>query len=88
VARLFADEDFPFEIVRILRRLGHDAVTTREAGWANRGTGDPEILRIAAADGRAVLTRNRRHFMRLHREQPGHAGIIVCTADLVLQRHL
>jgi hypothetical protein len=50
------------------------------------GTGDPEILRIAIAEGRAVLTRNRRHFMRLHMQQPNHAGIIVCTVDSNFER--
>ncbi|MBX0329653.1 hypothetical protein K2Z83_18440 [Oscillochloris sp. ZM17-4] len=24
---------------------------------------------------------NRKHFIRLHRESPSHAGIIVCTYD-------
>ncbi|OAD19383.1 hypothetical protein THIOM_004984 [Candidatus Thiomargarita nelsonii] len=33
------------------------------------------------AQGRAVLTINRKHFIRLHRLQPEHAGIIVCTFD-------
>ncbi len=28
---------------------------------------------------RVVLTRNRRDFIRLHREMPEHVGIIVCT---------
>jgi hypothetical protein len=28
-----------------------------------------------------VLTLNRRHFIRLHRENSDHAGIIVCTVD-------
>jgi len=27
----------------------------------------------------ARLTLNRKHFIRLHQVQPGHAGIIVCT---------
>lgn len=29
----------------------------------------------------ARLTLNRKHFIRLHQEQPGHAGIIVSTVD-------
>ena len=33
------------------------------------------------ADGRAVITLNRKHFVRLHRQEPGHFGIIVCTVD-------
>jgi hypothetical protein len=86
VARLFADEDFPLGTVEVLRSLGHDAVTTRDAGLANRGTSDPDILRAATAEGRAVLTYNRIDFMRLHRQQLGHAGIIVCTADTDFER--
>jgi Domain of unknown function (DUF5615) len=31
--------------------------------------------------GRAVLTNNRRHFHRLHRQFPNHAGIITFTDD-------
>jgi len=29
-----------------------------------------------------VLTLNRRDFIRLHQENPHHAGIIVCSHDL------
>lgn len=28
---------------------------------------------------RTVLTRNRRDFIKLHRDNPEHAGIIICT---------
>ncbi|WP_445304964.1 MULTISPECIES: DUF5615 family PIN-like protein [unclassified Microcoleus] len=35
---------------------------------------------------RAVMTQNRRHFIRLHAQQPNHAGIIVCTDDKNLER--
>jgi len=38
-------------------------------------------LNFATSEGRAVLTLNRRHFIRLHRENGQHAGIIVCTVD-------
>jgi Domain of unknown function (DUF5615) len=86
MAHLFADEDFPLETVRALRRLGHDVLTTREAGLAGIGTADPDILQAATATDRAVLTQNRRHFMRLHMHQPGHAGIVVCTADPDFER--
>jgi hypothetical protein len=39
------------------------------------------VLTFAAAQGRAVLTLNRRHFRRLHRSSPTHPGILVCTHD-------
>ena len=86
MARLFADEDFPLLTVRTLRTFGHDVITTREAGLAGRGTADADILQAATADGRAVLTQNRRHFVRLHMQHQRHAGIVICTADLNFER--
>jgi hypothetical protein len=81
VARLYADEDFPFPVVEELRRLGHDVVTLQERGFGGQGVPDPDVLAMATAEDRAVLTRNRRHFFRLHAATPGHAGIIACTQD-------
>jgi hypothetical protein len=42
---------------------------------------DEAVLDFAIEQGRAVLTLNRKHFIRLHRIHPHHAGIIVCTFD-------
>jgi hypothetical protein len=82
VARLFADENFPFPVVEALRRMGHDVVTVADAGKAGRALTDKAILQLAGADRRAVVTLNRRHFVRLHAVEPNHAGIIVCSLDL------
>ena len=81
MAALFADEDFPFPAVRTLRALGHDVLTTLEAGLAGVGTDDPDIRAEATRLGRAVLTINRRDYISLHRADPAHAGIVVCTRD-------
>src|SRR5436305_151056 len=81
MARLFADEDFHQGVVEELVRIGHDVLTTRDAGLAGQGTDDAQILATATAQGRAVLTHNRRHFIRLHGTQQPHAGIVVCTRD-------
>jgi hypothetical protein len=81
MAALFADEDFPFPAVRALRALGHDVLTTLEAGLAGVGTDDPDILAAATQLDRAVRTMNRRDYISLHRADPSHAGIIVCTRD-------
>jgi hypothetical protein len=81
MARLLADENFPRPVVDELRRLDHDVQTIDEAGLGGQAVPDDAILDAAAADGRAVLTLNRRHFVRLHRERPSHAGIVVCTFD-------
>jgi len=81
MALLFADEDFPFPAVLVLRSLGHDVMTTDEAGLADVGTPDPDILAEATRLGRGVLTMNRRDFIDLHAVDPIHAGIVVCTRD-------
>ena len=81
MARLYANENFPLPVVVELRRSGHDVLTTQEAGKAKQAVPDQEVLAFASAEGRAVLTLNRKHFVRLHDAQPGHAGVIVCTYD-------
>lgn len=81
MARLYANENFPWPGVLELRRLGHDVLTTAEAGKAEQAISDEEVLAFAHAEGRAVLTLNRKHFLRLHRERPAHGGIIACTFD-------
>jgi len=82
VARFFADENLPFPVVEALRRMGHDVVTVADAGNAGQALTDKAILQLAGADRRAVVTLNRRHFVRLHADDPNHAGIIVCSLDL------
>jgi hypothetical protein len=81
MARLYADENFPKPVVEGLRALGNDVITIQETGEGGLSMPDDIVLARATADGRAVLTMNRKHFIRLHREQPAHAGIIVCTHD-------
>src|SRR5437773_10670352 len=77
--QLYADEDFPLTAVNELRRLGHDVLTAQEDG--RRATPDPDILARAHALGRAVLTHNRRHYERLHRQGAAHSGILSATQD-------
>jgi len=79
--RLYADENFPLRVVEELRRSGHDVLTALEDGQANQSITDDAVLARAITLGRAVLTLNRRHFKRLHRHQPHHAGIVICTED-------
>lgn len=81
MARLYANENFPRQVVEALRDLGHDVLTAREAGLDNQRIEDVDVLTYAINDHRAVITINRRDFKRLHRQQPTHRGIIVCSAD-------
>jgi uncharacterized protein with PIN domain len=79
MARLYADEDVPDELVKRLRLMGHDIVTVAEAGRC--GGNDAQVLAHATADGRCVLTHNRWDFVRLHKQSSMHGGIISCTRD-------
>ncbi len=81
MACFYADEDFPFPVVKALRVLGHDVRTALEAGQANAGVPDEAVVAFATADVRAVLTLNRKHFIRLHQTGGVHGGIVVCTFD-------
>ncbi len=86
MARLYSDENFPIPVVEELRRLGHDVLTIQETGQANQEIPDDQVLAFACAENRAVLTINRKHFIRLHRQQQNHSGMIVCTFDLDFAR--
>lgn len=84
MALLYADENFDYPVVAELRSMGHDVLTAQQAGQANQAIPDPLVLAFATAQGRAVLTFNRRHFIRLHQRtlsSGSHTGIIVCTTD-------
>ncbi len=78
---LYADENFPLRVVEELRSLGHDVLTAFEDGRANQSIPDTDLLARTTELDRALLTLNRLDFKRLHREKPGHAGIIICTED-------
>lgn len=81
IARLYSNENFPLPAVEILRSLGHDVMTTQDAGNAHEAVGDDEVLAFDTREARAVVTHNRRDFIRLHRERQDHAGIVVCTEN-------
>ena len=82
MARFYSNENFPIQTVRALRRLGHDVLTSHDAGNANRSVPDEVVLQFAASARRVLLTQNRLHFLRLHqRKAVAHAGIVICTYD-------
>lgn len=79
MARLYANENFPLDCVLELRGLGHDVLTVQDSGRG--GCEDDEVLTYATTESRAVVTFNRRHFIKLHTMRSEHAGIIVCSFD-------
>ena len=81
MARFYSNENFAKDVVECLRTLGHDVLTSFEAGNANQQIDDREVLRFAASQSRAVITYNRRDFLRLHQQGIPHSGMILCTVD-------
>jgi uncharacterized protein with PIN domain len=79
--RLYANENFPLETVQVLRKMGYDVLTTHEMGKSNLSIPDEDVLAFAISENRAIVTINRKDFMRLHRLNPIHSGIIVCTKN-------
>lgn len=52
-----------------------------ETGKSEQAWPDEDVLEYASHDERAIVTFNRRHFIRLHHTQSDHAGIVVCSVD-------
>ena len=74
MARFYSNENFPLRVVRELRALGHDILTSLEAGEANPGIPGDLVLAFASSQ--------RRDFLKLHNSGSfQHAGIVLCTAD-------
>jgi hypothetical protein len=88
-ARLYLDEDVLPDLARALRGMGHDAISAQEADAL--GLTDEEQLSRATEQGRALLTFNYRHFIRLARDwhdaDRTHAGIIISYSQY-RRRHL
>jgi len=81
MALLYANENFPYQVVQALRVLGHDVLTALEAGNSNQAVPDEQVLAFATQNRRTVLSINKRDFIRLHQKNPDHAGIIICSQD-------
>jgi hypothetical protein len=81
MADLYANENFSRPVVELLRALGHDVLTSIEAGNANQEIPDGEVLRFAVSKRRTVITFNRADFIQLHKKNDAHDGIIVCSQD-------
>lgn len=82
--KLLLDEMLSPAIARELRERGHDAEAI--AGHPDReALSDPEVLALARAERRAVVTNNLRDFRPLHHEAitpggQGHYGMIFIPA--------
>lgn len=81
MTRFYSNENCPLDLVKELRKLGYDVLTSYEAEQANQSISDEEVLKFARSEGRVVITLNREDFISLHREGIEHSGIIICKED-------
>ena len=79
--RLYANENLAAKLIEALQQFGYDVLTSYEAGNANQGIPDEQVLATATADRRCVITFNRDDFVALHRAGVEHEGIVVCKDD-------
>jgi hypothetical protein len=56
MANLYSNENFPRRVAEELRLLGHDVLSSFEAGRANQQVPDEQVLAFATEQRRAVLT--------------------------------
>ena len=82
MARLYANENFPLPAVLELRRLGHDVLTVCETGKAGQSVPDEAVLAFAASGGASRGDAQSKALHPAPRQQPDHAGVVVCTFDL------
>jgi hypothetical protein len=77
--KLYLDEDISPKVAVILRKKGMDALSAHESGMLEAS--DEEQLAFAAADERAMVTRNRDDFITLtvqfFEALKAHKGLII-----------
>jgi hypothetical protein len=81
--RLLLDEHYSPRIAQQLRRRGHDVVSVSERAELI-GLGDSDLLRLAAAEKRTIVTENVADFVELTRHfaarEEGHYGVIFTSS--------
>jgi predicted nuclease of predicted toxin-antitoxin system len=75
--QFYSNENFPLVMVNLLRAEEYDVLTSYDAGQANQGIPDDQVLQYATSTKRILITENRQDFIDLHRTVPHHAGIII-----------
>lgn len=68
-------------MVKILREFGHMVITSYNAGQANQGIPDDEVLNYATQNNMILITFNRDDFIELHQSGLKHKGIVICKTD-------
>lgn len=75
MVKLLLDENLSPRAALDLRDEGHDVIHLRERG--RLGIADPEVLELAFAEDRALVTANVGDFRKLAAAREVHAGIVL-----------
>lgn len=81
MARIYSNENVAKGVVDRHRELGHDVITSHQAGKANAGISDEDVLAFAFSNERVLITNNRLDFRRLDGDGRPHVGIVEFTVD-------
>jgi predicted nuclease of predicted toxin-antitoxin system len=78
-AKLYLDEDVKVAVAESLRKKGYNVIAATEMG--NKGFSDPQQLKYAISQERAIMTHNQKDFVKLHGQcminSLEHYGIII-----------
>jgi predicted nuclease of predicted toxin-antitoxin system len=84
VIRFYLDEDLPYRVAIIARAQGLDVTSSQECG--RNELPDETQLRLAAEEGRCLVTRNRDDFqeltLRFFENEWPHAGVLIVPRSL------
>ena len=84
--RFKLDENLPFELVKLFRVAGHDAVTVLDQGLG--GARDPDLASACVCEGRAIVTLDT-DFADIREYPPGaHPGIVVFRLESQARDHI
>ena len=81
--KLLFDEMYAPAVAALLRDWGHDAVAIKERPPL-MGLPDEDVVRVATAEGRAVVTENVKDYAAVHKRiqaaEQQHRGLILADA--------
>ena len=79
MAKLLLDENVDQAVTEVLLALGHEVTSIRSL--QHQGMLDPEVLALACSHESILVTNNGWDFIRLHKQNQNHFGIVVFTVD-------
>ena len=79
--KFLVDAQLPRRLARVLAEAGHDAIHTLDLPAANR-TGDGEIARLAAQEGRVVVSKDHDFVVSFHLRKLPPKLLLISTGNI------